>query len=61
MSSSRKDARWALAKDHAKSLGLDYPDFTSEGWQKLLRFADAHLDLTPSSVEFWARKFNEDD
>lgn len=59
MSSAMKDARWALAYNWAEIRGLEYEDFSFQGWQKILDEAQRTLDENPGVVSYWAEKFNE--
>lgn len=59
MSSSLKNARWALAYHLAGRYGLDYEDFKYSGWEKLLSLAQEFFDANPEDVGYWAKKFEE--
>lgn len=61
MSSDMKDARWGLAYHHARKIGVEFQDFTYEGWEKLLAGAQMQLDLFPEDIPFWADEFRKDD
>lgn len=60
MSSDMKDARWGLAKHYAGKIGTEIQDFTYDGWEKLLARAQAHLDIFPEDIPYWAEEFREE-